>query len=110
MSDRFATDSAGRNLAGPARQKRDTMAALPGIALGAAERARAVVPVLLGTVVNAVLHLAADLRAIVAREDDQGVVGQPGAPQCVEHLPDGPIDLDHEVAKLTGPALAQELR
>ena len=110
MGDRLAADLAGGDLARPASQERNAVAPLPGVALGAAERAHAVVPVLLGAVVDPVLDLAGDLGTVVAGEDHQGVVGQAAALQRIEYLADGPVDLDHEVAVFARPALARGTR
>ena len=86
------------------------MAALPGVALRAAQFARAVVPELLRAVVHAGIYFAGDFGTVVTRENHMCVVGDAGAPQRFEHLADGPVGLHHEIAVVAGTAPALELR
>ena len=68
------------------------MAAVPGVGLVAAEAATGMVPLR--------LHLVdADVRrtAVVAGEDDQGIVGDAVALQGVEHLPEHVVGFHHQI-------------
>jgi hypothetical protein len=52
------------------------MASLPQVAFRPAQAVHAGVPVLLQPVVHAGVHFAGDLRAVVAGEDHQRIVGE----------------------------------
>ena len=81
------------------------MAAFPLVALHASPWPRAIV-----AVVGAHVDHRGGFRAVVAGEDDQGVVGDAELLQCGHEFANDPIELMDEIAMWPGLRLAFELR
>src|SRR4051794_20465530 len=96
-------------MAGPAGNERNTVTAFPKVALAAAKWAHASVSIFFQSVVSARPNFD-DLRAVVARENDQCVFRQAGALKCVEHLADDGVGLDDKIPKFTRATFAAEFR
>lgn len=74
VTDGLVAHGTGLDRSRPAREERDAMPAFPGVALRAAQATHAVVPELSRAVVNSGLDFAGDLRAVVAREEDECIL------------------------------------
>src|SRR5258706_746860 len=105
MTYPLAADAARRDAARPARQKRDTMAAFPGVALNAAQPIHAPMSVKPDAFVSPRVHLDA-LRAIVTGKDDERIGRQAGAGQRGEDIANRVIHLRDEIAVIAGLAAA----
>ena len=77
----------------PAGDEGNAVAAFPVVAFEAAPRAGAVVLVIL-----AHLEGCGDFGAVVAGEEDEGVLGEVEALECFEELADNVVELENEVA------------
>ena len=101
----LSAGGAGFHLGGPADEEGHAMASFPTVAFDAAPRSRAVV-----AVIGAHVDDAGDFRAVVAGEDDEGVVGDAEFLERAHQLADHPIELVDKVAVRPGTGLSLELR
>ncbi len=88
----------------PAGDEGDAVAAFPVVAFEAAPRAGAVVSVVL-----AHLDGCGDFGAVVAGEEDEGVLGEVEALEGFEELADNVVELENEVAVRAGVGFAFEI-
>ena len=87
----------------PAGDEGDAVASFPVVAFEAAPRAGAVVLVVL-----AHLEGCGDFGAVVAGEEDEGVLGEVEVLECLEELADDVVELENEVAVRAGVSFAFE--
>ena len=84
-------DCARRNLPRPARDKRNAVSGIPDVGLLA-------LPVGVGAMREPLLVFRLPVGSVVAGENHQRVVRQPGLVQCAEHPPQCVVHLRHEIA------------
>lgn len=87
----------------PAGDERDAVASFPVVTFEAAPRAGAVVLVVL-----AHLEGCGDFGAVVAGEENEGILGEVEALECLEKLADDVVELENEVAVRAGVGFAFE--